>query len=1658
MKQQHHPVDTKVYAKGANRDIEDEFISQEGVYYDAVNMRSLSMDGDNAASKKIKGEQIKYPSIDNRCNGGTGLPLASTYECIGVAEVNGNIVEFWADAAGNEPSFIRINGLIVCMSDDFPITTQYPLQVAKNESCIGGEVYITDYNVPPMIFNVKDLLVNSGVSVGSTEGDCTEKYFAAFNINEHLLVLSRVLDHPVFIKLDTSSSGYDLVLGASGMPVGYYTYSYRYVTQDGERTSWSAPTPQIPVVKTLSSGCTNYTGVKTISKDPDIAVPSVYGVHVRLRVNNEGGYDFIEIRRDRWNVGSPIGTVPISEVIGKYDIVAGEFSVVDVFDFGAEAEETLSGEDVTDVMSAIRRAKAIRYFNQRLYLMNVEYASRDVDDEVVIIDENTPEVVFPTIQNIGKMGHNDIYKATYYKSQTRGEQRGFGVVMWDEQGNWSYAKKIGGAENYQFPNRRVQTSNITELTSYFGTVKAANTNGSVTRTHEVFDLTDAVAKSNACLYANIYDGGITVGKLSGTVNQFTSVPFNCPTAQSEGLVSPGGRVRTSTLGYRPFTPVGQDDANCNYLNYVVNPQVFTSSASHMYTPDGFEPNYYAMGLGMKGIEAYPSWAKAFSVVQTDPANRVVAQGLGYYSLRSAGGALGANTSKITNEFAVYFPDLDENTGVDPLLIENIIADPTAYEIQLVSPLGFFSEVYSFDNATVGADSGVDMITYCRIITDDGQINPSENPSMGIDDGLGSRYVAFGKWRASSQFSGAFPSGTNGDRTFSITGIDQHVESSTNSSYFRIRVSPAPYAQIFTGGDLDHDDAGVQNWHEPIYVINIVKKVSGISDTNITNYRFSGHYQKIEALVGISDNSDSQSFILVDERWEDCIPDVLNTTQNGYSSLLRFVTIEDSFGQRKLWLNIDNLSAPALTVVLNDLQANGSASVTDASGTYVVFGVYSSSETSNGTCPEYFLNFNWFNTSYNREFFVPEEGDRILVVYDNRIPIRSFGGDSWIGESVWAVKDKVYNKNGNPLNNVEDPGDGNGDLFRINVPMPYRRFKLNPRIYIINNTDPLADNIQDNDLMKFDNAVGGAPAKIRQLIAMWTAETRICLPFAFNDEADKHGTDQFFALKNYVMRPYKWSDAQFAGSPADVYSDNKIQAAYLDDYGSEYLIWGYGGFRFRPQTNIDYSNSDNTKLFSSVPKVGFEEQSLYCTRIVWSDRRPINVQDTPSVRTFPSQNAYDLSDDTGEIKFAWSAVSNNSNNLYAFTDGGVAMLLVDKRVIYEINANELATAGSDIGGILNEIWISRSIGMSDEMWRSAAEYDEMIFFANKTSVFRMIANQLTDIGKLGYHSVVYGEYIKQFGPGYSDHITGAYNVLNEEYWITFKKVQELIPDVTHNIDGSLYVVDSIYDPTPTPSDSFMGVEADDYTSVTGGTGTIYLGGAGNGLLTVPVTICLEDSDAPIPVVYWDGSGYITVVTMNPGDCYCFTPVNSSRTTPFRETTGKCDPVEQYEHKTLVFGNNTEIQMWQGRFDYDFDKYLYINNLMYGMRDAETYELGVGRIINGELIEAFIVGASSIPQPRDKEFVRIRVNSDNKPVKIEFYDNTDQYVNDDVQAELDTTINPLALKNYYGFEQYIPRRIAAPYNRMQGRLLLFKIMHNLDEDFKVISTEVQYKPLK
>jgi hypothetical protein len=1610
MKQLHHPKDIRTYHVGANRDIEDELVSvEEGNYIDADNMRPNAMDGDMRSLKKINGEEMLYPNLDNNCQNGDNQPLSGNYTCIGMIEISNRIVEFWADRDDVEPSIIRIDGLIVLSSTDFPITTSFPLQLEKNESCVGGEVFITDYNNEPMLFNIEDLLKNSG----QLSGVCSQKYFTDFNLNEHILQLAQPADHPVFVELVNTAG--------AGLPVGYYQYSIRYATTDGDRTAWTVATPLIPVVRSNSTDSVEHPGWRTFTEAANPSGCTSWSIKIRFRVVNLGNFDFVEIRRQRYDSESAIGTNPVVEILDPagsvVDVVDGEVSVREYTDgCNTPIKETVTEDDPTDVMAAIKRAKTLRYFNNKLYLMNVEYASRNLDGDFTQQERNNKKM-YPTVQALGKQGHNDAYNLTNYKSLPTGERFGWGIVGFDSRGEQSFASPITGADpssnsysNYLMPNRRDVPSSESIDTSYEGMVKAARVDGTIDESFEVFDLADAVAKTDKCQFKNILEVG---SKALSKINISGCTP-----------VTDGS---SSAIGYEPYHPIDEDDVNDSAHEFIVNTEVNDGSTDRDYRPQGFAPSYYALGMALDGVDDLPSHVQAFSVVRTKRADRIVAQGIGIYKMNtgvfnSPPFGNGTLVTKDTDKLWFYSPDLDANLTLDGDVVSQFKAAAAGdYTVQLVSPLGFFTEMYDGEQNTIAnRDRGIDIISYARILRDktglNATININESSQMGTNDPDGYNYVGHGKWRNSDA------PWANGNVSFNLDNVTEIIDG--RGIYYELDLNNSIYTHPTIGGTGDHkfNDSGLKNWNEPWYMVNIIQEGRQIEDQNITDYQETGHYQKVDAIIGISDQSDAQTFQLVDERWEDCITDLVTSggsqLNTAFSTLDRFILIRDSDGIERRWINVTYKSSGQITSILDDITANGFALITNGSDTFNVYGIYVHKNDSNenkffdiklgkqSVSDETGVAFATLD-AYNAALFVPLTDQQVKVKYDKRIPIRVFGGDVSLGESIFSPLDRQSTNDG-------DSAVGAVGHFVFNAGFPYYKHQINDRVYIVKRTSGV-DRIQDSNYLQMD--------LIRQLCVEFTCESKVNMQFKFGSS---------FPLIYYVMRPHRWN----ASTPA-----TNIFADYFTDYPNENDSWIYGGFKYSPTINTDYSQESIFRNHKNFPQVGFEEQNLYCTRAIWSLARGVNVQNAPGIRTFPVNNFFDLSDDQGEIKYAFDALTGKGENLYAITENGVALLLTDKRILHEVSGNELATVGATgTEGVLKQLWITKKIGMNSEMWRSAAEDTNTLYFANANSVYRLQDNVVADIGRIKYHSKIYNSRLKNIASGYDDDVTAAYDTLHNEYWLqSGRDARDLL--IT--------------------SENFLFSDA--------------LGLNGGDIINLVPTVTASDNtitiwlaEAPDNVIVINGDSVQNIELIGSQGTLTLTPgqVAEIITTPPIFVIGYGDTTATAISSTFIAGSslfvfNEITKHWIGEFDYRFDRYLSFDNKTYGTRDLSTLELNKGTQIDGAPINGSVVGLSAKDQPKDKEFARIRINSNNKPIKVEFYNNLSQVIAGTVQAELDTLTNGQALKDYYGYEQYIPRKLTAADSdrpRMQGRLLLYKIIHNIEEEFKIIDTEVTYKPLK
>jgi hypothetical protein len=933
--QQNTQLDVKAFNKGAQYSIEEQFLGQSdsGAYIDAENMRPTGLKEDEMALQRIDGEDKIYSSEDNSCLNYYGGSFANgEWRCLGTMYVKDNIVELWCDERPDSPPgtrlapFIRINGQICAASPQLPLDIDYPVQFHWNNTCLGGETYITDNRTPPIILNVQDMIDNS------TTPNCTEKYFNEFDRRRYE-INTQIPPHILsFVEL-TANPGYPgaTVYGAGGLKVGMYSYSFRYVTNDGDRTAWTNVTPTIPVPVNINADSPQYPYVKTYGAFPN--TQSKYGIVLNFRAQNDLNFDYIEIKRYSYNTGVPVGFTPNAELIGTLPLVDGENTIRYILDIGAVGEPITDEEDTT-TFAPIKAAKTIRYFENRLYLMNIRYESMDFTPSLV---SNGRPNMFPVMAPLGTVGYNDAFNTTYYRSYFRGEKYGFAVGFWNNLMGKTFATKITGFTNYQMPERRDATSAETDTFSYTATSLGINTppravvysTNSDARCHETYSLVNAVTKNDCCSFKNIACEGEKDDGCDAPIG-FNNMPAYCGTC---GTVSEP--YNATDIGYQPLTPTGELDNNVSGHDYVINTRVENICTNlNDYHPAGFAPEYFALGMALNGIDdsLLPTNIQAFSVLRTKPAGRIVFQGIGGYYLYPNPGGDTDPAYKAVNKLWFYG---FEGTGRAGLISQAIINQIGAnaggqYEAQLVSPVGLFSEIPHGENRSLlGGKDIIDMCLYPRFYEDNATINLTPDPTST------GGYIQFGKWRNSgfpaweanlpvdkakfviNEFRGANNSATN------TSGVGAEYVGDRGNEYFVLGTSTDVYGVQSVGlnaCDNAYDSGDLKSFHEPWYNINIVDTLANVAQGDITTYYDTGAYQKLKSWVGTYSAGSTTFQLAGDERWEDVRPYTPNNIPTGTitevnaNTINSIIEIELPNGTIEYYLNVDGVGAGAITTL------------------------------------------------------------------------------------------------------------------------------------------------------------------------------------------------------------------------------------------------------------------------------------------------------------------------------------------------------------------------------------------------------------------------------------------------------------------------------------------------------------------------------------------------------------------------------------------------------------------------------------------------------------------------------------------------------------------------------------------------------------------------
>lgn len=1318
------PQFKKSFYAGASDIFDHEYFgtNDKARYYHAVNARPTDFNESYLGLRKIKGEALVY---ENNNSG--------NYRCIGVCRVNQNIVEFWADKDETENSICVINGKIMINSDKFLIRHDKPLQIAVNENCEGGEIFITDYNIPPMYFNIGDIIEN--FIAGS------QKYFSLFNQDIYTVNLDTPTDIPVF-------TGLEPVGGGGGLVTGKYVYYIRYTSLSGDKTALSVGTPMItvPVSYTETEEQKVYPYRLTYGGEPSVNRTS-YGVKLKFRINNEYNYDALEVVRADWNEGAGIGFTPNLRIVKIIPVTPGQYSIFEFVDGLADSEEnpiTITDDEQFGVVSTLKKAKAVRYYNRRVVFGNVEYETKQM--ELQFEEFSSGNEVEPFTEDIGNDGLKNDIKGTYKQPFFNEEVYGFAIVGRDSFNNPTFAVPIEDAKSFLFPERRARMG-TDSLSLSINPVRCSTVNG----------ITDGVAETFEC-FSFQEPHSKTIGEQEGNV-----ILNIMDSSENQRL-----RPDANDVGYIPNPPrfVGDNFSSYNIKHTTKLFESLSGTPVHDFNAKIFNSNYHSLGIAIKGISNIPKHIKTLSVVRTKRAGRVVCQGLGFYDLSSNKfGLAGVGDGfKSTNSFRFHSHDI-ENGIVSDAVIQDMKVNPGNYKIKLSAPLGMASEIFRFRERTEGTltegfDKSVDCIVYAKAYYEssdsDKQINPNFE-STSIQEG-NEDYINYGQWRNGNSNTN-FPNASGGDTIFNLN-LFSEINEEDGVVVYKLELVEDVYSSLGTtledrliglgGTESMYEDAEKKLFDEPVYIVTIIRDGVVIPDDNQTNYIDTGSYVKVESLVGISTGTQDEKHFIVDERIEDFYVEPS-------SSELKYIFIKDTNTNEEFrYLNVTNLNSVQRQDIINDIITLGF--YTDANSN-LVYGTY--------TATASYIEFG-------RDTTVPKQGDRIYIKYDKRFPIKVFGGDAKIGECFAPM-----------FNRISDGNGGSGNEFFFTGGFPFSRIEMNPSIYV-----PVSS--KGNGTNRIQAVVECRLGYYKQIIVNYIGQCFSAVHLQYGNS---------YCGINHILRPYNFEEEKTPSS-------QRVYQEYEDDYPGEELLWKLGGFRTKVcPINTDYSQDNTAKIYFSKPKAGFVEVTKYCNRVIWSLAREAGTKNSISTKTFKPLNFKDISDNFGDINYLYADLTDNGWNLYALCDREICLLLTDKRTISSLSGNELALIGEGTQFfITQEKWLVTGQGVPAEMWQSIAEYysvDEFgngLCFANNNSVFMFVNNRLIDMcEKFEYKDRLFNRLLKRLSLNDDNFITSLFETKYKEYYL-----QSTVVPITIFLSGE----ESIFNPDAYNHNEFIFIITDE----------------------------------------------------------------------------------------------------------------------------------------------------------------------------------------------------------------------------------------------------------
>ncbi len=1317
----------RFFRRGVNKDL-DPLAVPDDQARDSQNMRPMDVNGFAGAMTKIGGELVLYPDA---------TPGANTYTCVGATRVNGHTVAFYASSnPGTNPPRIKIDGVVMAEHPDIPYTYDHMMQMPMTlqDGCATGIIYPVDGNAAALFWDVQDIInnFNSG----------SDKYFAGFSVQGQFVGTPVPSNFPVFTGL--------LNVGApSGVPPGQVRYALRFTTPAGDKTNIGMWTPLIPIPfnsETPTNPSSIYPGGRSTGSFPlPDPLGSKYATLLKYRVDNPYGYSTVEIIRESFVDGQGLFSPGEVRIVGRFNIDLDQFSIEDFQDpQDSNLFELIPSDEVPIEQVEFTAPWTSEYSASRLEYGNVQLVSsipegvtfREVGGNKSIpftkaITANVGGVTVPD-------GYNNPLHATYRRSYVRGEK--YGLHLACRSTTMRKFLTVPIEANLQMPYRRDIKAGDSLLHSdapcYAGnnTVDGVNP---VTETFEAFEQgtrnkTDLLSLVNATVPNYDSAGGFGLCRI-GDALAIPSAPAGTTIQAVSDIQMDGNTFAGYTITggqgalalWQPSTNFS-DDHSYNIPPNISRLMSNTADAPPVWAGDTgaiFAPTPQALGVGIYGVQNFPSDVSAFSIYRTRPAGRIVAQGIGIYDLSGNPGGICA--TKATFNLRAFFPDIDAAL-VDQNELDNIIDNPGNYSVHF-TPVGFYSETYGYHGYGVGGDdlqaaSRIDMISYANLLHDEGQVNTGDNIPHGAQSTGGAppgNYTAPGWWRQIAEPTGSFfrQAGNDGNTTINMTGFTPVT--SGRGSYWRISLAQAIYLNQGSATENTNafNNAIVRDFHEPWYIINIIRNGAEADDDNQVLTVDTGFNIKRDATIGIQLNTNPATYPLVDERWEDCLGE--------FPTDYRYIWIIPTSGPSQAWVCITNNAFFAIPAnVATVLAAIAGGGWTSPDGVLVT-GLYEATQTSVSV-----------GQSPDTSTFIPPVGARINVRYNDQALLRVFGGDATVGNAIWAPEDNLLNT---------EPDTGGSEGFVLNsCPLPHPGFKLNPRYMMPWKSGETEQHID----------ISYTP-RLRQWCVTFLCESRVPQALNVNLDGDvannlPNDEQQFFPAKHYVIRPY--------GEATNL--SGFYQTQYNQAYPNELNIIQYGGFRFKPGINLTYAKQPNISG-ASVPDVGFTEDLDGCNLLLASTKLNPDQQDVPGLRTFLASGMRRISEETGPIWRIGSATHEQGQNIIVWTEKAVGRILVEKNVLTGADGDTIALQAIDtFWG--QEQWLSRTTGLPKQFRNLWTRWENSFWWPDQNGFWQVPGDFRTSISAAKYDSKIL-PLLAAIPTTYDRRICAAYDPIHKEVW-------------------------------------------------------------------------------------------------------------------------------------------------------------------------------------------------------------------------------------------------------------------------------------------------------